>query len=301
MYDPDEQLQERPALEFHEYMNTGGTQGRYSQLMTQQKGPKHEYMNSDPKQLIDEVSNVFYNTRQPDGSVYGGSIQSQESGVYGGSIQSQESGQHANTQRHTLSETETGLDDAGVKTSFPTTSSRAGSRTHSMEFSNEQVYDNPDDSQLRRLSDVELAGFAGQELPGLPVDVATDDTPRNTYVNLNPDGNHVQELDLDVTIPDEEIGTIEHEGNNVPIPAKRDLSSVKRRTSEYGFGIDSPFNGFGESPMTVSFNSQREQRYAGFGGINQPIHRAASNVPSSDPTLRKSAAAFAPHQLAVPH
>jgi len=119
VYDPDEQLQERPALEFHEYMSTGGTQGRYSQLMTQQKGPKHEYMNSDPKQLIDEVSNVFYNTRQPDGSVYGGSIQSQESGVYGGSIQSQESGvyggsiqsqesgQHANTQRHTLSETET--------------------------------------------------------------------------------------------------------------------------------------------------------------------------------------------------
>jgi len=46
-----------------------------------------------------------------------------------------------------------------------------------MEFSNEQVYDNPDDSQLRRLSDVELSGFAGQELPELPVDVATDDTP----------------------------------------------------------------------------------------------------------------------------
>jgi len=301
VYDPDEQLQERPALEFHEYMNTGGTQGRYSQLMTQQNGPKHEYMNSGPQQLIDEASDVLYNTRQSDGSVYGGSIQSQESGVYGGSIQSQESGQYATTQRHTLSETETSSDDAGVKTSFPTTSSCAGSRTHSMEFSSELVYDNPDDSQLRRLSDVELLGFAGQELPEPPVDVATDDTPRSTYVNLNPDGNHVQELDLDVTIPDEEIGTIEHEGSNAPVPAKRDLSSVKRRTSEYGFGIDSPLNGFGESPMTVSFNANREQRYAGFRGINQPIHHAASNMPSSDPALRKSAAAFAPHQLAVHH
>ena len=77
--------------------------------MTQQNGPKHEYMNSGSKQLIDEVSNVLYvyNTRQSDGSVYGGSIQSQKSGVYGSSIQSQESGQYATTQRHTLSETET--------------------------------------------------------------------------------------------------------------------------------------------------------------------------------------------------
>ena len=60
---------------------------------------------------------------------------------------------------------------------------------------------------------------------------------------------------MDVTITDDEIGTIEHEGNNVPIPAKRDLSHVKRRTSEYGFVIDSPLNGFCESSMTVSFDS----------------------------------------------
>ena len=48
-----------------------------------------------------------------------------------------------------------------------------------------------------------------------------------------------------MTITDDEIGTIEHEGNNVPIPAKRDLSHVKRRTSEYGFVIDSPLLSMG--------------------------------------------------------
>ena len=84
---------------------TGGTAGRYSQLLKQERGPKHEYMNSGAEQLIGEESRQ--NDGSAAGSVYGGSIQSQKSGVYGSSIQSQESGQYATTQRHTLSETET--------------------------------------------------------------------------------------------------------------------------------------------------------------------------------------------------